>query len=290
MQLSSKVTASYKNVPLLTYLSGRFSYLSHDEWAARIAEGRLQCNGRIAQADTQVTQGDVVVYDLPEPDAPPIAPLDIVYDDPWLLAVNKPADLMVHASGPFVQQNLIYHLRQQQGNDQLFLVNRLDRDTTGVILVAKEKETLRQLSQQFADSQVEKVYLALVNGRPPQHNGRIDLPLVKLPKDDGPPRFAVRHDASAKDALTEYELVRPVGNGDSLLRLFPKTGRTHQLRVHMQAIGCPIVGDKVYGRADTAPRHLLHCASTTFIHPHSQQPVTVTAPLPADMTDFIGHA
>lgn len=291
MQLSSKVTADFKNVPLIDYLATRFKYLSRDEWLVRIENGRISHNDQLCQAETLVTQGDIVTYTMPD-DAEPRQDYTVLYEDDWMMAVDKAPDLLVHAVGPFIRENLIYQLRTWHTPPlpDIHLVNRLDRDTSGVILLAKSKDILRQMSALFAETAVQKTYLAIVHGQPAQPSGTIDHPIIKLPKDDGPPRFAPSDDPKAKTAVTHYETVEPLGNKHTLLRLFPKTGRTHQLRVHLLAIGCPIVGDKVYGRSDTAQRQYLHCHSNTFIHPHTQTQTTITAPLPADMQTFINEA
>lgn len=286
MIVSSKVTADFKHLPVIDYLAGRFGYLSREAWLMRIAEGRIRCNGAVCTAETIVTQGDVVAYEMPLPPLTDIPQHPVLYEDEWLLAVNKPAGLMVHAQGPFVQQNLIFHLRQRWPDDELHLVNRLDMDTTGLIWLAKGKETLRLMSQQFAQTAVSKTYLAIVHGVPDPAAGTIDLPLKKLPKDDGPPRFAVAEIGEGKTAVSAYELVDIKNKTFALLRLFPQTGRTHQLRVHCAALGCPIVGDKVYGKPDSAPRHFLHCSATTLTHPQTQRPLTVKAPLAKDMELF----
>lgn len=288
MELSSKVTAEFKNVPLIDYLATRFKYLSREEWLVRIADGRITHQNNPATPTTIVTQGDIVTYHAPDT-SPPRRDYDVLYEDQWLLGVNKAPHLLVHASGPFIQENLIYQLRHW--NDpplpDAHLVNRLDRETSGVVLVAKNKAVLRQLSQQFAQTAVHKTYLALVHGRPSPSAGTIDASLIKLPKDEGPPRFAVSNEPAAKTAVTGYALIHPVGDDFSLIRLSPKTGRTHQLRVHLALLGHPIVGDKVYGQDSLADRHLLHCSSNRFIHPGTKNPLTIDAPLPADMRQFL---
>lgn len=295
MELSSKVTADYKNVPLISYLSQRFRYLSRQEWQERIADGRLKHNGVAAQATTMVTQGDIVSYTMPD-DTPPRQDYTVLYEDEWLLGVNKPPHLLVHASGPFIQENLIYQIRQWHTPPlpRAHLVNRLDRETSGVILVAKDKETLRLMSQQFAQTAVEKRYLALVAGIPDPAHGVIEQSIIQLAKDDGPPRFAISQSPAAKTAVTEYQIQQSFKDQYALLRLTPKTGRTHQIRVHLAAIGHPIIGDKVYGgltegQKQPIKRHLLHCHQNQFNHPVTQTTTVVQAPLPADMQAFIDH-
>lgn len=292
MIISSKVTAQYKQVPLLDYLATRFKYMTREEWRERIENGRITHNGNACQPDTLVTQGDLIAYDMPDT-SPPRQDYTVLYEDEHLLGVSKPPHLLVHASGPFIQENLIYQIRtwHKPPLPNAHLINRLDRETSGVILLAKDKETLKLMSQQFAETAVTKTYLALVHGQPNPSSGIISHSLIKLPKDDGPPRFAPSTAPEAKTAVTQYETLKPVGNGYALLRLAPKTGRTHQLRVHLDALGHPIVGDKVYGgengRLPHITRHYLHCHSNQFAHPHTHQPISVTAPIPDDMQTFL---
>lgn len=302
MIVSSKVTAVYKNSQLLDYLAQRFTYRSAAEWGQWVADGRVSINGRVATATDPLRQGDVVACQLPDEPLPDTFNFDyeIIYQDDWLLAVNKPGNLLVHDKGRFTQANLIYHLRQrhQPPHPEARLVNRLDRLTSGVILAARDSDTLRQMQQLFVEQQVEKQYLAVVHGVPSTAVGVIDLPVGKLPSLPGVYRFGVV--AEGKTAVTHYQTVQTFADQFALLRLWPKTGRTHQLRVHLQAIGHPIVGDALYNLADDEAylawargerpfaegllaRQALHCAQVQFHHPQQQRPCLIEAPLPADI-------
>lgn len=311
MIVSSKVTAVYHQKPLLDYLAGRFTYQSRETWRERVLAGDVQCNGRPAQPDQIVRQGNVIACDLPEPPLPNVnLDYEIIYEDAWLLAVNKPGNLRCHGHGRFVQANLIYQLRHNHTPPypEAALINRLDKDTSGVVLLARDKETLRDVQAQFAAQTVEKTYLAVVEGIPNPAVQEVDLPIGRLPSTKGVYRFGVVD--GGKPAQTTLELVRPLPQAQckllsathALVQLTPKTGRTHQLRVHLAALGHPIVGDRLYTMSDAdflawcedkqsdnglLPRQALHSAQTTICHPHSKRPLTLTAPLPADIQSLI---
>jgi RluA family pseudouridine synthase len=189
------------------------------------------------------------------------------------------------------------------------LINRLDKETSGVILLAKDKKTLRRMSRQFAVGTVTKTYLAIVHGTPNPASGTISLPIGKVDVPGKGDHFGI--DAvGGKTAVTHYETLKTYkihrkGRGErgeeiveiALLRLEPKTGRTHQLRVHTKALGHPIVGDKRYGIVDeeirTAngrlllERQALHCTATSFQHPHTGAECPIAAPLPTDLNKFL---
>jgi len=301
--VTSKVPAAFDGVSLLNYLSQRFTYLSPDDWQQLIEAGKVTCAGERCDGARLVRQGDVVGCELPA-HRPPEVNFDyaIVYEDDWLLAINKPPGLRVHSGGKFVHANLVYHLRHlhQPPYSGVDLVNRLDADTSGLVLLAKDKAVLGAMMQQFRYGRVQKRYLAVVSGRPAQADGIIDLPL-------GPvlealvPRFAVDR-AHGKPAVSRYRTLRGLGSDHSLLELTPETGRTHQLRVHLAAIGHPIVGDALYRMNDAdylayrqnlpaangaLQRQALHSHQLQFRHPVTQTPCILTAPLAADIERFI---
>ena len=287
---------------ILTYLSTRFTYLSECDWSGLVQEGRISCNGCICDMATTVRKGDSISCDLPEFEAPVVNfDYDIIYEDEWLLAVNKPPGLRVHSSGKFVHANLMYHLRHlhQPPYPEANLVNRLDADTSGLVLLARDKVVLSQLMRQFAGRLVVKEYLAVVTGRPCPAYGTINLPIGAV-KDARVPRFGI-DSLAGKPAVTHYRTVRHLSEHFTLLELKPETGRTHQLRVHMAAIGHPIAGDALYTMNDhdylntrlnpDKPTALqgqaLHSHRLHFSHPVEQTLCTMTAPLAPDIVQFI---
>jgi RluA family pseudouridine synthase len=214
----------------------------------------------------------------------------------WL-AVDKPPGIPVHPVNTVRENSLIRMLRRQEGKEGLRLVHRLDRETSGVLLVAETHETARALARAFESRDVLKEYAALVVGRVAQESGRIDLPIGQARSS----RVFVRREAqeNGQPAVTAWCVERRFDDR-TLLRVFPATGRRHQIRVHLAAIGHPVVGDILYGRPDRdyldrvrgvrdprsegigPRRQLLHCVRLAFLDPARRQPVEVEAPLPDD--------
>lgn len=195
--------------------------------------------------------------------------LDLIYHDEWLLIANKPADLLsVPGRGADKQDCLVTRL--QQSFPDALTVHRLDMATSGLMIFARGAQMQRQLSEQFRERKIEKCYVAVVFGKPSSAQGEINLPIIA----DWPNRPLQKIDPAGKPSLTRYTLLAfDEVNNFSRLLLEPVTGRTHQLRVHMAAIGHPILGDALYGDAGSAPRLLLHASSLSFIHPFSSNPL-----------------
>lgn len=302
MNVSSKVPALFHGVSVPEYLATRFTYLSEAIWRELVQDGRILHNGVVCDATRLVSQGDIIGCDLPDFEAPVVnLDYEIVYEDEWLLGINKPAGLRVHSGGKFVTANLVYHLRHvhQPAYPEANLVNRLDADTSGLVLLARNKDVLSQLMQQFAAGLVHKQYLAVVTGCPSPTDGTIRLPIGPV-KDARVPRFGI-DGTEGKTAVTHYKTVRRLTDNFTLLNLQPETGRTHQLRVHLAAIGHPIAGDALYSMNDddyldwrrnpppqaTWQRQALHSHRLQFHHPIHQTVCTLTAPLATDIEQFI---
>jgi 23S rRNA pseudouridine1911/1915/1917 synthase len=302
MKYSSKVPESCSEISVLAYLAKRFTYLTESAWSELVQEGRITCNGCRCDMATTVSKGDSISCDLPEFEAPVVNfDYDLVYEDEWLLAVNKPPGLRVHSSGKFVNANLIYHLRHlhQPPYPEANLINRLDADTSGLVLLARDKVILSQLMRQFAAGLVVKEYLAVVTGRPCPAHGTIDLPIGPV-QDARVPRFGV-DSTQGKPAVTHYRTLRHLTEHFTLLELKPETGRTHQLRVHLAAIGHPIAGDALYTMNDhdyldwrlnpnkqtPLQGQALHSHRLQFSHPVGQTLCTLIAPLAPNMVQFI---
>lgn len=209
--------------------------------------------------------------------APPDDPLEIVHADHEILVANKPSGLLsVPGKGPELADCLI--ARIQAAYPEALLVHRLDRDTSGVMVFALTPHAQRHLGLQFEKRRVRKVYVARVAGIVAEDTGTVDLPLAV----DWPnrPMQKVDHDAG-REAVTDWRVVRR-GDGETRLRLFPKTGRSHQLRVHMREIGHPILGDPFYasGEARAHPRLMLHAESLRFRHPDGGAGLTFSVKVP----------
>ncbi len=287
---------------LIDFLTERFKYLPPEGWLDRINEGLFTIGNEVCSADRVLLMKEILLYNAP-PFIEPYADLSysIIFETDTFLAVNKPGNLLVHKKGSSITNNLIYQLRECHTPPfpQADIVNRLDRETSGVVLVSKEKSVLRELCDLFADRTIEKEYLAIVRGFLPHPQGTISLPL--MPDPHGSIRSRQIVSKLGKSAETEYEIISS-WDGYSLVRLYPKTGRTHQLRVHLASIGCPIVGDKLYGlspeqysqwRADPDsivlefPRQALHCCAVRFTF--RDQHYEITAPMPEDMQKLIPY-
>ncbi len=298
-------------VRLDVFLSRHLPGCSRSHAAHLIDQGHVAVDGAARKAGYRLKPCECIDGNLPPP-APvdlipePIA-FTIVYEDASLIVVDKPAGLVVHpaaghATGTLVN-GLLHHCHDLEGiggERRPGIVHRLDKDTSGLLVVAKNDTVHQSLSQQFKARQVHKIYLALVWGSPPEEGGCIDRPVG---------RHAVERKRMAvvayggREALTLWR-VRERLPSATLLAVELKTGRTHQIRVHCQSMGHAIVGDPVYGRrrmmsrpagseADAlailrqARRQMLHAAQLSFTHPVTHQPMTFLAPLPADLSSLL---
>jgi 23S rRNA pseudouridine1911/1915/1917 synthase len=288
------------------FLAGRIPGESRSQIQNWIRKGYLRVNG--AQVKTgYLTKLDdriemAVPESLPDQPLPEYIPLEILYEDSELAVINKPAGLVCHAgagvrSGTLVNA-LLHHMGPLETGDprRPGIVHRLDKFTSGVMMVAKNKSAHRQLAQQFKSREVKKEYLAMVYGRPSQDSGTIDLPLGRDPKD----RKKISTRARRKRAaITHYSLEKNYGSV-SLLSIRIDTGRTHQIRVHLAHKGHPIVGDSVYGgnrvrnlqgkileAAREMQRPFLHSRRIQFRHPTSGELLSFTAPLPSELERFL---
>jgi len=228
-------------------------------------------------------------------------PLDIVYEDEDLVVVNKPAGMVVHVgagvrSGTLVNA-LLHHvgaLARAGGDLRPGIVHRLDRMTSGLVIVAKNDAALRDLSDQFKSRDVKKTYIALVHGRMDRASGEIERPVGRDPRR----RIRMRTSGiGAREALTRYEVRRRFPHF-TLLEVHPRTGRTHQIRVHLASVGHPVVGDTLYGapsrlyagsrnETKTLARTFLHAAGIRFRHPRTGEAMSFEVPLPAELVNFL---
>jgi len=276
------------------FLQAKLPQYSRARLQAWIKEGRVRVEGAAAKASMLLKPGQEVEVSPAEP--PPLRatpedkPVEALYEDAAVVAVNKPAGLTVHAgagahSGTLVNR-LVHRFQALSGvGGELRpgIVHRLDKDTSGVLLVARTDAAHRALAAQFAARTVEKTYLALVQGRVRADSGRITKPIARDPVRRT--RMTARL-ASGRAALTEYR-VRERFEHFTLLEVRIATGRTHQIRVHLASEGHPVAGDRVYG-AKAAPRMFLHAWRIGFTSPASGERVTVEARLPAELEEWLG--
>ncbi|MGQ9683328.1 MAG: RluA family pseudouridine synthase [Anaerolineae bacterium] len=269
---------------------------SRTTWQRRIAAGEVLVNHVPARAGYRVAAGDVIEV-APAPETPakaggpatPALALTVIYEDGELAVLDKPAGLVIHpahghATGTLADA-LLHRFPDLAGwpaeEGYPGVVHRLDRDTSGVLLVARTPAARDALRAQFKAGTVRKVYWALVIGHPKQRRARIEAPIARDPAERK--RMAVV--PHGRPAATEYHVLEHLGSY-SLLEVRPQTGRTHQIRVHLAAIGHPIAGDRVYGpqrQRLALPRMFLHARQITFCHPATGREMTFQAPLPADL-------
>ena len=260
-----------------------------------IDQGSVLLNQKEAKRHDTVRKGDSIKVVLKEKGDHPwlVAeqiPLDIVYEDKELLLINKPSGMVVHPAcghytGTLVHALLGYSLAlsQRGGVTRPGIVHRLDKDTSGLILIAKTDNAHQNLSKQFAERKIKKKYLAIVRGRVVRQEGMIDLPVGRHPVNRQ--KMAVHSHRSARQAETKYTVLERFKQA-TYMALEPTTGRTHQIRVHLSAIGHPILGDLVYGGNFPwleIPRLALHAAVLTFFHPENNTVMTFQTPLPEEL-------
>jgi len=278
-------------------LAGWLGDLSRSQIQALIREGLVLVNGRAVKASYRLEGGEAIEVRVPlaEEEAgprPEHIPLDVLYEDEQVAVVNKPAGMVVHPAFGHTSGTLVNAVLARWPQIATFsepsragIVHRLDKDTSGVLVVAKTPEALESLRAQFKARQVRKRYLALVEGIPATPDGVIDAPIGRDPTQRK--RMAVLRDG--REAVTEFCVIEHYAE-HSLLEVFPKTGRTHQIRVHLAFIGHPVVGDTVYGRRRQAirlKRHFLHAAAITFTRPGTSETLTVEAPLPVGLANIL---
>jgi 23S rRNA pseudouridine1911/1915/1917 synthase len=262
-----------------------------------IAEGRVLVDGRPAQKGDRIKGGERITVDetqaAPEPDAAaPVAQFEIAYEDDDLIVVDKPAGVVVHPARGNRAGTLAQALagRAAGGEDpwRAGIVHRLDRNTSGLLVVAKSDEVHRRLKAALAARDIKREYLALVEGRPPARSGTIEAPIGR----DRRHRTRMSTDSDVpKPAITHFELERSLPQA-TLLRVRLQTGRTHQIRVHLQAIGHPVCGDPDYGHKGRygLKRQFLHATRLAFAHPTTGAEIDIVSPLPADLETALATA
>ena len=312
--LQSRVPPRLAGATLLGYLLTRFRYQSEAGWSERIGDGRVTVNGSRAGVDLRVRQGDVVAYavELNEPAVD--ARIEIIHADPVFVVAIKPGQLPSHADGNFIRNTFIHLLTgmipPRGEDDALRLVHRLDRETSGLMVVARDKAAHANLMSQFAAGTVGKEYLAIARGWVEQDTFEVAGWIGRDPASAVSVRHALFPAAvpGAKSSLTLFTRERDLP-GATLLRCVPKTGRTNQIRVHLASIAHPVVGDKLYGRTDEeflafirhvkaggdaayaghaeTPRQMLHAAGLSFAHPVTGVRLEFSAPVPADFAAYL---
>jgi 23S rRNA pseudouridine1911/1915/1917 synthase len=305
-----EVDKKYDGYRIDRFLSQRLVGYSRSKVQTILADARVLKEGRPAKANTKVRTGDKIqIAYLRRPEAPLAAQasIPILFEDEDLLIVDKPADLLSHPTDKIVNNTVLGMLRHCRPDlPKLHLLHRLDRETSGVLALAKNAKAARAWTKQMEAHHIQKEYIAIIRGKVSSKEGLIDKPI-------GCQRGAIRvrqwvNVPEAVPATTTYEVIS-TAQDHSVVRAYPKTGRLHQIRVHFAAIGHPLLGDPLYTgegeiyrkmiagtctEADRASlgfsRVALHAAALALVHPITLKPLRIEASLPKDMAEFLGHS
>ncbi len=289
---NDSLTYSGQGQRLDAYLADEFSEYSREILKGIIKEGRVLVNGKAARPSLLLQEGDKIEVSWAghKAESGGFERL-VIYEDKAMLAINKPSGLLVHPLSPVWEQNpkavfegentlvaMILSARPQTekaGLDRMGLVHRLDRETSGVMLLAKTATVQQELTRQFREGEVSKTYVCIALGEIKEDKGIIEVPIGRLSGDK-----KIKASPIGRPSLTEYKVLERFG-GCSYVELYPRTGRTNQLRVHLSWLGHPVMGDTLYG-ADPSTRLMLHSKRAAFMHPLSKKKAAVEAPLPED--------
>ncbi len=281
------------------FLAASLPEFSRSRIQGLIADGCVDVNGRAAgKAGQPLEAGAALTVRIPPPAPvdliPEQIPLDVIFENDDLLVVNKPAGMVVHpaaghSSGTLVNAVLGYDAEIEGigGEERPGVVHRLDKDTSGLILIAKNERAHRWLQEQFRLRKVEKTYLALVDGKPPTPSGRVETFIGRDPKNRK--RMANVSASKGREAISEFRTLESFKNY-TLLEFHPHTGRTHQIRLHCAFLKCPIAGDEVYGRKSSTValvRHFLHASKLKIVLPGETDAQTFESTLPNDLDEVL---
>lgn len=287
--------------------------ISRSEVQRWIESGGVAINGKaLPKPSFAVSPGTLIVISVPEKPSQEIEPyeraLEVIHEDKWLMAINKPAGLTVHPGAGNPNQTVLNALaarfgapKKGEAGKRPWIVHRLDKDTSGVLLIAKDDRTHRKLSEMFASRTIKKEYQALALSGPRgrsaidrEDGGRIERAIGRHPRERT--RMAIAEEGG-RSAVTEWRVIERFGYA-TLLGIRIETGRTHQIRVHLESIRAPVIGDRLYGDFTSLPRELirlherfgrqaLHAAKLELLHPMNAQSLCLEAPMPADMAGLI---
>ena len=290
-----RLTADQNGERLDAFLSRQGDNLSRSAAQKLIEAGAVRLNGKLPKKNDRLNLGDTVEYTIPEPKevdiTPKDIPLEIVYEDEDVAVINKPKGLVVHPAAGHQDDTLVNGLLYAMGdslsgiNGELRpgIVHRIDKDTSGLLAIAKNDLAHTVLASQLKDHSMARTYEAIVCGSFREDRGTVDAPIGRHPTDRKKMCVTQRN---SKPAVTHWEVVERF-RGYTHIRCRLETGRTHQIRVHMKAIGHPLAGDYLYAPEDcSADRPLLHSRSLAFTHPVTQEPMKLTAELPEDMKNY----
>ena len=286
--LEFNVDASANNIRIDRYLADQCPEHSRSYIQKLLKEEQVLVNGRVIKANYKTQSGDYIEFHIPDPEVldilPENIPLDILYEDDYVLVVNKPKDMVVHPSAGHTSGTLVNavmahcgeHLSGINGVLRPGIVHRIDKDTTGALLICKDDVVHRDLAEQLKEHSIKRRYRAVVQGNLKEDEGTVNAPVGRHPTDRK--KMAINH-KNGKEAITHYKVLGQATYIECRL----ETGRTHQIRVHMASLGHPLLGDTVYGSSKN-PYHLqgqaLHAMILGFVHPITGEYLEFEAPLP----------
>jgi 23S rRNA pseudouridine1911/1915/1917 synthase len=285
------------------FLNESLPDISRSQIEKLIKGNRIKLNHQpVTRKNREIVFGDIVDIELPQPEKKEYTPsfeLKKLFEDQYILIIDKPAGVSVHKGAGEQQETIldVFHsfypqVKEIEGTDRPGIVHRLDKETSGILILAKDLISMKRLQKQFKRREIKKTYLALVSGRMRYRSGTIDAPIVRSPRNRT--RYIVidwdhKLAKNAREAITDYFVVREYQNF-SFVRLMPRTGRTHQLRVHLSHYGNPILGDRVYGKGTSFERLALHAYGIKFFHPITKHLIMSYSPFPFIFREFLKNA
>jgi len=297
-----KITKENSGKRIDIFLKNQFEKYSRSFIQYLIKENKVKINGIPTKKDYILKESDIIDIELVPPPGQEIKPekieIPIIYEDNSIIVVNKPSGMVVHpACGNYtgtLLQGLLYKfplIKTEKSLERIGLVHRLDKETSGLLVVAKTIFAQKFIQKQFQNRTIKKIYLAIVKGNLISTKSKelytIDAPLERNPYDRK--KFdVVPYKKTARKAITQYKVLKTIEDY-SLLEIFPLTGRTHQIRVHLSHIGHPVAGDKDYGKREHFKRTMLHAWKITLIHPETKEKVSFEAPIPEDFKNFLSY-
>ena len=295
--LSFNISIEEEGQRIDKYLSNKIEDKSRSFIQGLIDEEKVKANGKIIKSNYKIKRNDFIEVEMPEPVELNVCPekmnLDILYEDEDVLVVNKDKGVVVHpAPGNYtgtLVNGILYHCTELSGINGVIrpgIVHRIDKDTSGVLVIAKNDEAHNGLAEQFKEHSIKREYYALVEGKFSNPKGTIDKPISRDKKE----RIKMAINSDGKRAVTHYEVLEQYDKGVSLVKCTLETGRTHQIRVHMASIGHPLVGDLVYGykrQKFNIEGQALHAKVLGFIHPRTKRYIEFTSELPEYFKDLL---
>jgi len=288
-----KAKSTYKRLDV--FLNDSIKELSRSEISKIILNDKVTLNNKLVQKkNIPVEVNDIIeIIILKKKEFSdgysPKTELIKLYEDDYFIIINKPSGILVHPGSGRRNETImdIFHYYYPKtinipDSDRQGIVHRLDKDTTGILILAKDQNTMKLFQEKFKNREIQKTYTAIVHGKPRFLNGTLNFSIGRSKKNKT--KFVVSDEEDAKDAITDYSLIEAFKNS-AILELYPKTGRTHQLRVHMAHQKTPIIGDITYGKRDNEKNMFLHASKIEFSHPITNENISVQCPLPQHFKD-----